>query len=121
MELVRRREVQKATLLSKADKSTNLFVTGMFVRANDPSALIFVDLNNRKVKQLDLRSLQMQTVYSTPDDEWMVLNVTEVDERTLLYCEWNESILFHILFTQELYSSELSAFHYQNQINFTNK
>ena len=105
LELVRKRRIQKQTLISIADKNTNLLVRGMFVRANDPSTLFFADCWNGKVKQMDLHSLQVQTIYSTIDASWSVLNVSEVDQNTLIICERNISkFLFSLQLSIHLFS-----------------
>ncbi len=97
LDLVRRREVNQESLFSPAERNSDFWLTGMFVRANDPTALLFADRYNRKVKQLHLGTLQLETVYSNTDPNWSLVNVAEVVQTTLLICEWNRSMFFLLI------------------------
>ncbi len=93
MELVLKREMNKESFLSHGENTT-LHVYGMFVRASDPTVLMVSDFNNRKVMQLQMGTLQLQSIYANEEAHWLVSNVVEIDEQTLIVCEWNLSILF---------------------------
>ena len=67
-------------------------VNGMCVRgASDGQTLLFADLA-KGLLSMDLRTERLQTLYK-PEREgeswWGVVNVTELDEQTLLLLEWN--------------------------------
>ncbi len=87
---MRKWQVGRDNLLENSE-GRHLWVTGIVVPASDKKSILFAEFFTRKVKLLNCRTLQLQTVYANEENGqyWVVSNLFEIDDKILLVSEMN--------------------------------
>ncbi len=72
-------------------------MNGIVVPRNDKDSILFAEFYSRKVKLLNCRTLQLQTVYANAEKGayWTVSNLCEIDDKILIVSEMNFGLTFY--------------------------